>query len=207
MSTGRVLIGVDLVWKRGKRSSFVVVQEDLEVLKAGSFVSFSEFEGLLKELTQKILLVFIDAPLCGELEEKYRNCDRFFLKIGIPVLPVNKKILRTRYYPYQGFDFKNFLINKGFKYCGNSDENSFYEVYAFGNASIVFGIKKKRELYMMWQKGFSSLGFTNLDIVRGKDQIDALCCVLPFFMKKWEFPLFSLYKGEGCCMFIPGDFG
>lgn len=205
MFTGRLLIGVDLAWKKGKRSSFVIVQEDLEILKAGSFVDFSEFEEILEEFGKRVLLVFIDAPLCGEREQKYRNCDRFFLKTGIPILPVNSRILRTRYHPYQGFDLRDFLIAKGFKFCGNFKENSFYEVYAFGNASLVFGIEKKRELYRMWRDGFSSLGFSNLELVKGRDQVDALCCILPFFMEKWEFPIFGLYKKEGCCMFIPGD--
>lgn len=205
MSTDRILIGVDLAWKKGKKSSFVIVQENLEVLKAGSFAGFSELEEILEEFRKKVLLLFIDAPLCGEGEQKYRDCDRLFLKAGIPILPVNSKILGSRYHPYQGFEFRDFLIAKGFKFCGNFEEDSFYEVYAFGNASLVFGIRKKKELYLRWREVFSSLGFSNLVIIRGKDQIDALCCILPFFMVKWEFPVFSHYKKEGCCMFVPGE--
>jgi predicted nuclease with RNAse H fold len=202
--TDRFLIGVDLAWKRGKSSFFVVVSEDLKVLYASTFYEYADFFTEIKGF-QGILNVFVDAPLCVEKNLKFRSCDKLFLKARIPILPVNESIIKTKYSPFSALSFREFLESRGFKYCGSFDENSFFEVYAFGNAALTFGFKNKREFLKSWREAFQSLGFYNLDMIKSHHHIDALACVLPYFMEKWEFPVFKLLKEGEYCIFIPGE--
>lgn len=204
MFTDRFLIGVDLAWKKGNPSFFVVVSEDLKVLYASDFYDYANFLTQIKGF-QGILNVFVDVPLSVEKGSKYRSCDKLFLKARIPILPINENIIRTKYSPFSGLSFREFLESRGFKYCGSFAENSFFEVYAFGNAALAFGFKNKKEFLQNWREAFQSLGFYNLDVIKSHHHIDALACVLPYFMEKWEFPVFKLFKEGGFCIFVPGE--
>jgi len=203
--TGRVLVGLDLGWKVKSTHHFVLVTEGLEVQEAGSFKDISGLRELIGKLKDfKVVNIFLDAPLHVGPEERIRDCDRVFLQAGIPILPVNKGIVEKRYSPFSGFAVRDLLEAEGFKYCGDFNEKSFFEVYAFGNAVLVFGVKRKAYFLKKWKELFTSLGFTGLHRVKFPHQVDALSCILPYFMWKWRFDLFKLYRERGYCLFVPG---
>lgn len=202
MSTTKLIIGLDLAWKAKNPSYGVLVSDGLEVLESFSFTNLAEFGEKINQNSSSQTLIFIDAPLHCDVSLGIRECDRKFLNYGIPILPVNHQILK-KYQPFLGFELKNFLISQSFEYCGTFDKNSFYEVYAFGNASLVFGVRTKRELLRKWNTLFSELGFTNLHKITSIHHLDGLCCTLPYFITKWRFDIFDLYDKKEYCMFIP----
>ncbi|MDI6851701.1 MAG: hypothetical protein QMD82_07205 [bacterium] len=205
MFTNRIIIGLDPAWKKGRESYGVLIREDLFVKKAFSFYEFRELEEIMSMIPSETKLIFVDAPLNLETGERVRVCDREFLKRGIPILPFNEEIMKNFYSPFFGFELRKFLEDKGFKYCGSFNENSFYEVYAFGNAMLVFGIKRKLDFLKKWKKLLADFGFTGLKKIKSLHHIDALLSTLPFFVMKWNFDVFSLYRERGYCLFVPGQ--
>jgi len=201
--TDKAIIGLDLAWKKGNRSYGVIVNDGLFVEKIFSFTGLSELEEVIEEIPSSIKLIFVDAPLNFEKEQKVRACDREFLKKGLPILPFNEKIMEKFYSPFLGLELRRFLESKGFTYCGSFSENSFYEVYAFGNAMLVFGVKKKTDFLKNWKKLLFDFGFTGLSKLKNSHFIDALLSTLPYFVIKWNFDVFSLYKEKGYCIFVP----
>jgi len=204
LSINRVIIGLDPAWKKGKKSYGVLVREDLVVENSFSFKELSELEEAIQKIPTPIKLIFVDAPLHLEKGEKVRACDREFLKRGLPILPFNEKIMEKLYSPFFGIELRKFLEEKGFKYCGSFNENSFYEVYAFGNAMLAFGIKSKSDFLKKWKKLLTDFGFMGLRKIKSPHHIDALLSTLPFFVTKWDFDVFSLFQERGYCLFVPG---
>jgi len=201
--TDRLLVGVDLAWKEGHTSYGVEILEEMYVRNTFTFTTMKELDQVLTSMEPNIVNIFIDAPLHLNEEKGTRLCDKKFAERGIPILPFNRKVIEKMYSPYKGFQVREFLERKGFKYCGSYDENSFFECYAFGNATLVFDVKKKRAFLEKWKLLMSELGFSNLEIVKNRHHIDALLCTLPYFTEKWEFEIFRTFRNDGYCLFVP----
>lgn len=203
MSTDKIIIGIDLAWKVGRKSFGVMVSEDLSIQSTFSFYDLEQLENTLDSHGKILHNIFIDAPLHLNTREKFRSCDRAFMSRGYPILPFNKKILRQRYLPYTGFLVRSFLESRGCKYCGNFNEPSLFEVYAFGNAMVVFGIKSKKQFLKNWKNLLKEFGFMNLNLLKSTHEIDALLCTLPYFTETREFGVFTKFVKSGYCLFVP----
>lgn len=202
-----LIIGVDLAWSEDNYSTYCIVDGGLNLLKLSRFKALEEFLSVLCIYQNRILKVLIDAPLEVKNKTGIRPCDRVFLKNGIPILPVNKEILRQRYPRFPGLKLRNALEGVGIKYCGSVKESAFYEVYVYGVLKTIYEdfppYKKKKGFVNLIEKLLRDYGFKFSYSLGDHHQVDAIVSTIPWFEFVKRDKRFTLYNDKGYCLFVP----